>query len=280
MLTIRRAGNTLQKANVWVKLMIYAESGVGKTWAAVKARKPLVLLTEKNGYASAAHSNPDALILECNTPSELRNIIMDIRDHESKYLVGKDENGNELKAEFDTLVIDSLTEIQRLFKEEIMKNNGRELFSQQDWGKLADTMRKLIRSIRDSDCHVVCTALQDSFIEEATGTRHVKPMFEGRKTQSEILQFFSGCGYLVKRNTQEDGRSVWKRHLIFDGPSHIVCKPCHPVGGVIEDPNIAEIIDLISGQEKDIEQSETIKKQKEMPTKKTKTNGRRRSKGE
>lgn len=278
MLLIRRAADTLIGAAVYVKFLIYADSGIGKTWLVAKTKRPLILLTEKNGYASAAHSNPDAMIMEVNTTNDLRKIVLDIKQNGGKRVTGQDETGKEIKVEFETLVIDSLTEIQRLFKQDIIEDNGRDAFSQQDWGKLADQMRKFIRMIRDLNCHVVCTCLLDSYIEEASGQRYLKPMFEGRKTKAEIMQFFSACGYLAKKSTDVDGTKTWERHLVLDAPSYIVSKPCHPVGGVIENPDLEEIIDLISGYKKEVEDSNTFKNQNQMKATKSKTNGRRRAK--
>ena len=48
-------------------------------------------------------------------------------------------------AKYDTLVIDSLTEVQRLCKDDLT-NKGRTQMKLQDWGKLADFMRRFIQS--------------------------------------------------------------------------------------------------------------------------------------
>jgi len=257
-LVIKRAGDVLLRGNIVVKLLIYADSGVGKTFLCAKAKNPLVILTERNGYASAAHANPDAMIVECHSAQDLRAIVLDAQDSHVDIV---DKEGKTIKVPFDTLVVDSLTEIQRLFKDEILQESRREIFSQQDWGKLADKMRKFIRAVRDLPVHVICTALLDSSIEEASGTRFVQPMFEGRKTKAEILQYFTAVGMLFRRNVKEDNERVMQRHLMFDGPDRVMCKPCHPIIGTIIDPDIQQILDDISG---------TIKKEVQKPKPKPK----------
>ena len=72
-----------------------------------------------------------------------------------------------------------------------------------DWGTLANEMFRYIRAIRDLPCHVVCTALQDSYLEEESGARYVQPSFEGKKTVSVISQFFNAVGLLYKRRGEE-----------------------------------------------------------------------------
>lgn len=52
----------------WFKILIYGNSGAGKTWRACQARRPtddrkvLGLLTESNGVQSARHANPNILL--------------------------------------------------------------------------------------------------------------------------------------------------------------------------------------------------------------------------
>lgn len=245
MLVIKRAGDVLSSGTLAVKLLVYGDSGVGKTFLVSQAKKPLIVLTERNGYASAAHANPEAMIVECHSAQDLRAIVLDAQDSAVDAL---DDKGKKIKINFDTLVIDSLTEVQRLFKDEILADSRRDIFTQQDWGKLADKMRKFVRAIRDLPMTVVCTALLESSTEEASGTRFVCPQFEGRKTKAEILQYFTAVGMLFKRNVKEDDQRVMQRNLMFDGPERVMCKPAFPVSGCIVDPDIKDIIKQMSGK--------------------------------
>ena len=218
------------RSSTTIKGLIYGDSGSGKSFLAATAPKPLVLLTEKNGQASISHSNPEADIIHIENANMLAAVLREI-----------DESPKDF-AQYDTIVIDSLTEAQRLLKDRIMarKKDGQG-FQIQDWGKMAENMRALIRRIRNLKKNVICICLIESETEESTGVRHSRPAFEGRKTGSEIAQYFNfvGCLYTVVEGT------TVTRSLMLEGPSRIMCKPCYPLQGVITEPNISSIFQEI-----------------------------------
>jgi len=217
---------------VYCNILLYGQTGAGKSWLAATAPKPLVLLTEANGHASVAHSNPEALVVPVRTMEELDVILRSIHTGEMQ------------KAhQFETLVIDSMTELQRLLKMKILSRSNRTKMQLADWGDLANEMVRYIRAIRDLPCHVVCTALQDSYVEDDSGKRFVQPSFEGKKTVSVISQFFNAVGLLYKRAGEGD---ISERLIMWDGPEWVMCKPCHPLAGVHEQPDMSEIVRSIS----------------------------------
>jgi hypothetical protein len=209
--------------NLHIGFLLYGDPGAGKTHAAALAPKPLVLLTEKNGLTTIRRANPDALVVQVNNVSDLREV------------VGMAMNG-QLPGDVRTLVVDSLTEVQRLFRDEIMAAKGAgQAFSLQDWGTMAEKMRRFMRTLRDIPYHVVATALSESVVSDADGVRYVQPQFDGRKTGSEVAQYFNGVAYLYKRQVQDDnGQTVIAHQAMLDGPSRYTCKPVHPVTGVVE----------------------------------------------
>ena len=222
-----------------LKILVYGNSGTGKTFLAATAPKPLFVLTERQAIPSISASNPEALIYICNDANDLREVIRQARD-------GKIEG-----QEFETLVIDSLTEAQRLLKDEIASKSRRPDFTLQDWGRLAEKMRQLVRALRDLPCTVVCTALLEDMSEENSGVRHIFPLFYGKKTKSEIAQWFTIIGCLYRRDIKgEDGKGIAQRNLMFDGADHILCKGAFPLSGVIKDPNLSEIISSIRNHRK------------------------------
>ncbi len=237
MFNLQRAGDVATKAPI--KALIYGDSGSGKTTLAVTAPKPLVLLTERQAIPSINASNPDAVIIECASADDLRKVISAIRD------------GDKQLAQFETLVIDSLTESQRLIKDDILKKGRRDQMQMQDWGKLADGTRGLIRSLRDLPINVVCTALMEHETEESTGKRFVNPIFEGRKTNKEIAQWFSFIGCLYRKDTKaEDGKRIAQRHLMLDGSDTVLCKTIPPLDGLITDPNLTTLFNKVHSHQK------------------------------
>lgn len=217
-----------------VGLLLYGDVGVGKTHAVSLAPKPLVLLTEKNGLATIKVSNPDAHVVIVTNVQELREVIGHaMRGTLHELFGGKPED-------VGTFVVDGLTEVQQLFKDDInsQKKGDDQQFSVRDWGTLADKMRFFMRTLRDLPYATVCTALVNQIMLEGDPTKYMRPLFQGKKTASEVAQYFSGVAYLFKRMVKEgdgdDAKEVVKRLAMFDGPSRYTCKPLHHLNGVVE----------------------------------------------
>mgnify|MGYP003640292502 FL=1 len=115
----------------------------------------------------------------------------------------------------------------------------------QDWGKLADFMRRFIRALRQIPKHIVCLALLETNFEEGSGLRHLKPAFDGKKTSGEIAQFFNFVGFLYTGQNQQDKKTT-HRLLMLEGNERVMCKPTFPLTGIIKDPNISRLFSDIT----------------------------------
>jgi len=236
---IINAGKAKQQTKI--KALIYGDSGAGKSFLAATAPKPLFLLTELNGQASIMHSNPGADIIHIDSAMLLAEILRDISDNPDNW------------AQYDTIVIDSFTEMQRLIRDQLT-NGGKTQMKLQDWGKLADSMRSLARRIRNLQKNIVGVCLLETNIDETSGERHLKPAFDGKKTGGEIAQYFNFVGLLYTQTSakEQNGQSKTSvsRSLMVEGPSRIMCKPCYPLQGIIKNPNLTEIFTAIKGAKK------------------------------
>jgi len=189
-------------------------------------------LTERNGTQSIRMSNPDALVAYCSSAKDVRDFMIAVM------------NGLLEERGCKTLVVDSLTEIQRLFADEI-KNKKPEGVGMTiaDWGTLTEKMRRFLRVVRDLNVHVVCTALAEHQLEEVTGENRLYPAFQGKKLPNEVAQYFNIVGYAFKRlgtaeseNGTQNKRTI-EHKIMVDGPSKYLVKGCDPVRGIL-DPNI------------------------------------------
>jgi hypothetical protein len=234
---IMTAGD-MDASEINAKVMLFGDPGAGKTWAAVTAPKPLVLLTEQNGVTSIRESNPDARIAYVSDIGGVREILSMAYKGELKDMGVR------------TIVIDSLTEVQRLFKDEIIEQKSADNeFTLRDWSILTEKMRKFMRTIRDLPYHVVCTALAKSELEETTGVRYVVPAFEGKKTAAEVAQYFNAVGYMAKKEVDEDGTKKIIYRAVLEGPSRFMTKPCFPLTGV-QEPDMGKWFKALTGGDK------------------------------
>ena len=227
----RRAADALGKDRN-LRALLVGETGGGKTWRAAKSPRPFVVLTEPNGEDSLVKANHDAVYAIVSTMSEVR------------HWIAKAQSG-ELAAEFGvrTLVIDGLTEVQRLMKDEMTGGAaGNTEMSQNDWGILADKMRGLCRVLRALPLHVVCTVLA-STEKDGEKSLRVVPQLQGRAIQPELGQYFNLVAYCFRADGDE--MSEPDRFLAMcSGPARYFCKGCDPVAGIRRD-SPAEWFNLI-----------------------------------
>lgn len=112
---------------------------------------------------------------------------------------------------WNSLMVDSLTEVNRLVLLQSMRDNyektgkgDSEVPQLQDYGRSNVRMNDLIRDFRDLDMNVFFTALSSSVKDELTGGIQMKPNFTGR-LQDEIPAMVDIVGYLYigKDGTRE-----------------------------------------------------------------------------
>ena len=226
-LNLRKAGDMDRH----FKVLIHGDTGAGKTRIGCTAPKPVILLTESNGLMTVQEANPDAIVVECENLDDARAFIMAAADGTLAEQTG-----------CETIVFDSLTELQRMIHDEIMsrkegKPGAPARMEIRDWGTLADTMRKMVRQIRNLPFNVVAIALTNHEVDESSGTRYSLPAFQGRKTPNEIAQYFSAVGYAFREQVVENDKQVVRHRVLFRGPNNYMVKP---VGGLaaVEEPDV------------------------------------------
>lgn len=241
-----KTGRDVSAEELFYKILLFGDSGAGKSWLAASAPDPVILLTERNGEQSVRLSAPDAPYLIAHTMEEVRDFL--------RIAISGDWLDAGLPYVPKTLVIDGLTEIQRMLKEEMQDHRGDEEFTFRDWGRLNEKVRAMLGKLRDLGYHVVCTALADTIT--ADDVRYTEPQFQGRKIGGQVMQYFNAVGYVFKRgaggrrsrsNKDEDSGSTVEHVAMFDGPARIKCKSCHPIGGIRTGPVSDWIEELLVG---------------------------------
>ena len=129
-----------------------------------------------------------------------------------------------------------------MLKVDVLNGKGSDQMIHKDWGKLADRMLGFIRMCRDLPFHVVCTALRTETYNDDGAIISVGPSFEGRKTGNEVMQYFSAVGAL---SCHIDSDNVEQRAVHFTANKIMMVKPCHPITGKIDNPNMTTIINAI-----------------------------------
>lgn len=159
-----------------IKAVVYGPSGVGKTTFGATCPKPLFLAAESGLLSIASHA-PD--YVEIRTLQDLREALVYLKSG---------------KHEYETAVIDSITEISEIIKQGIEKKSGKAM-TLQDFGTLSKEIRNILRAYRDLPMHVVFIALEKIEKDEEKVIRYL-PDLSG-KSASEIAQFMDIVGYIT-----------------------------------------------------------------------------------
>jgi len=154
----------------------------------------------------------DIDVIQVRTMQKLQDVINQLAKNEPYY---------------KTVLVDSLTELQKLDMRTVMKEQHNKrpdttdiyVPSQREWGKSGERVRMIVRALRDLQCHTISTALEAVEIDERTNKRLVHPSLPG-KLKSELPGFFDIVGHL--RAVKEDDGIV--RKLQVQGTENLIAK--------------------------------------------------------
>lgn len=240
-----------------LRLLIHAAPGVGKTHlcgtaADDPATSPVLYIDTEGGTLTIRGKAVD--VVRVTSWNDIVKLITHLRKGKHKYR---------------TIVLDSLTELQKLIMNDILRENmlagGRardpDIPEQRDWAKSTERVRKCVRNFRDMpNVHVIFTCLSKEVKDEATGVVTVKPMLPGQLAD-EVAGFIDVVGWLhiVRTKTKEEGegetaaKKVEKiaRHIMFQPTTSVIVKDrSGALGSDMADPTIPKIIDLILPKQK------------------------------
>lgn len=193
-----------------LKMLLYGNSGAGKTDLLSGASKIAIGLCEQQALRTIRRRNPDAAIWVIESSDDLRSMLAEIKQQVA--------SGD---CPFDTVALDGLTEIQQILKREILNKDGssRESLTQGEWGVIIDRCTNIARAFRDLPLHVVVTCrAEEQYVDER---RFVRPSLNGRKLPNDVAGFFNAVGYAYKK-VNEQNQIIHR--VLFDGVEGFLTK--------------------------------------------------------
>tara|TARA_Y100000593_G_scaffold95131_1_gene200470 strand:- start:4369 stop:5166 length:798 start_codon:yes stop_codon:yes gene_type:complete len=234
----------IEEEEIFIKLLLWGDSGSGKTHTsatiASEKNKVAIALSELQGKLAISNATEYALVQPIADVSDLYKFIRLIKSGKLK------EEG------VDCIVFDSLTEIQRLFADEIKGDS--DTLQIKDYLLLHERMLKFLRYVRGLEYHVVCTALAVHKTNEQDGSLRVEPMFIGQKMCNMIAQFFNLVGYMDKAEITKDDVKKLRHRVILNSTSAYITKGT-PQLNAIEEPNLRMWVEKIASREESNEQN-------------------------
>ena len=190
----------IQKASSdvpYVNMLVYADSGAGKSVLAASAKKVLVIAPEDDGLLSPLRLGYDFDKIKVRSWP----MLMDAYN----YLY---DNQNVLK-NYDFLDIDSLTEMQGMCMRAVLDEQRQDRINKgqdpdtpqiQDYGKVYILLEKMVLAFNDLPCNVIYTALP-RLAEDPDGNEFLVPMLGSNKLKDyrysmKIVSHMTSYGYL------------------------------------------------------------------------------------
>lgn len=167
-LTIRRTGAS--DYGRYMKVMIGGDPGAGKTLLSSQWPNAFYASAE-GGLMSIAKKNiPYTNIREM---SELLSL---------KVALDNDAETREELLGFpvETLVVDTIDEVQRIMIRERLADQRRDTLQLQDWGYIGEQMAAVVRGFRNLDMHVIFTCHLKEVTDSDSGRVSYKPQMQGQ----------------------------------------------------------------------------------------------------
>lgn len=188
----------------FLNLLVYGESGVGKSRLSGSASEiadmsPVLLIDFEGGTLSLKDIYPTVEVVRVKEFDELQSVYNDLHLGRHGY---------------KTVVIDSLTELQKLsmagiMREVVRKDSDRDpdVPGLREWGKSSEQIRRFVRAFRDLPTHTIFTALSKQDKDTRTGMTSTRPDLPG-KLASQIAGFMDMVLYLYIRQVEGENQRL------------------------------------------------------------------------
>ncbi len=188
----QKAGEMIEQDKL--KLLIYGKTGSGKTTACAKLPKPIILLTEINGLASIRRANPDADVMMIKSWTEFKYTLVALENQLAQ--------GN---CPYESIVLDSLTNLQEMIIEEVKVETGSDHLEYKGWGMAINRTVTAVKSVNILALHSAVICLADEYMDG--DKRCIAPSVAGKKLPGQLGNYFSLVFYQYVR--VKDEKSVF-----------------------------------------------------------------------
>jgi phage nucleotide-binding protein len=221
-----------------VNILFYGEPGVGKTVlcgssSVVDGMAPVLFVDVEGGTLSLKDHYPLVDTVRITDWQDMVKVYDSLRKGEGGY---------------QTVVLDSITEVQKFSMNEIMRrlvakepDSDPDVPGMREWGKNIEQMRRLVRNFRDLPMNVLFTALEATDKDDR-GRRKTYPSLPG-KLAGEVPGFVDIVIYMYVKVQEK----IVKRMLLTESTGAQVAKDrSNRLPRVIEQPTMEEIYNLIT----------------------------------
>lgn len=192
----------LADAEEYVNILIYADSGTGKTVLAGSDDSVLFAAPEDDGLLSAQRMGSKADKYDINQWEDLMQLHVDLNE-----LV---EEGEEIP--YKWLAIDSITEMQAMCMRYILAktkadnpDKDPDVPQIQDWQRYYILFEKMVRAFNDLPVNVIWTALARK-AEDADGNEFMVPEIQGKDygISMKTVSYMTCYGYMMREVVEKE----------------------------------------------------------------------------
>ena len=221
-----------------LKILIYGDTGNGKTRTSITCPGKVLILNAEAGVLSIKDWKNDPTTNAEDVKVLNVQSIQDVEDARKKLEAGE--------LEFDTVVLDSVSEIAEIMLAEEKRRNKD---ARAAYGNVNESMTKLLRAYRDLKMHVLFLCKLKKSNND--GVWMFEPALVGQQLGQQIPYFFDEVFAIRKvEETNEDGQTESNSWLQTNPGQNYVAKDRSNALDDFEVPNITNIIDKIQNQDK------------------------------
>lgn len=222
-------------------IIVYGESGVGKTSLARTVPKNALIINAENGLKSLKGSNID--VYDITVDATGKKLDRKYRFEKLIHLL-KLLNGEEFKQKYSWLVFDSLTEITQCLVEFLKQKHPEAKDALKLWGEYNEHVQNFIKELRDFEPYNILILALESYDKDEVGRRFVGIDING-KVSTRIPALFDEC-FHMKSFTNDKGEE--KRFLITSKYENNIAKDRSGKLEKFENPNISEIVNKMNSK--------------------------------